>query len=74
MLVGQKIAIPIYIATYLIRWGKYSWRAALTYAAGGWLVLVAFYDRVMNLFWYPTLFADWLEDLLPDWFPDWLII
>ncbi len=42
-------------------------RAALTYAAGGWLVLVAFYDRVMNLFWYPTLFADWLEDLLPDW-------
>ncbi len=48
--------------------------AALTYAAGGWLVLVAFYDRVMNLFWYPTLFADWLEDLLPDWFPDWLII
>ena len=74
MLVGQKIAIPIYIATYLIRWGDYSWRAALTYAAGCWLVLVAFYDRVMNLFWYPTLFADWLEDLLPDWFPDWLII
>jgi len=74
MLVGQKIAIPIYMFAYLIRWGGYGWRPALLYAVGGWIMLIGFYDQVMNLFWHPSWLSDWLPESLPDWFPVWLII
>ena len=74
MLVGQKIAIPVFMALYLLRWGGYGWRVSALYAAGGWLMLVGFYDRVMNLFWHPSWLSDWLPEAVPDWFPIWLII
>ncbi len=73
MLVGQKIAIPIYMFVYLVRWGGYSWRHSALYALGGWVVLVGFYDRVMNLFWHPSYVGDWLPEKLPDWFPTFIL-
>ena len=72
LVVGQKLALPLFIATYLIRWGRYDWRTALVYAAGGWLVLVVFYDRIMNLFWQPSWLDSWLPQLFPNWLPTWL--
>ena len=72
LLIGQKLALPLFISAYLLRWGHYNWRNALGYAAGGWLVLVIFYDRIMDLFWYPSWLDSWLPQLLPNWLPTWL--
>jgi hypothetical protein len=57
---------------YLIKWGKYSPKLAIGYALGGYFVLVAFYDRVMHLFWHPSWLDSWAPELLPDWLPHWL--
>jgi hypothetical protein len=73
LVIGQKLALPLFIAVYLIRWGEYSWRTALGYAAGGWLILVMFYDRIMDLFWHPSWLDSWLPQLFPKWLPTWLI-
>lgn len=72
LVIGQKLALPLFIATYLVRWGGYNFRVALGYAVGGWLVLILFYDRIMNLFWHPSWLNGWLPQLFPDWLPTWL--
>ena len=70
--IGQKLVLPIFIATYLVRWGSYNWRVALGYAAVGWVFLVGFYDRVLHLHWYPSWLDSWLPNILPSWFAYWL--
>ena len=74
LVIGQKLALPLFIGTYLIRWGNYSWKVALSYAGGGWLFLVLFYDQIMHLFWYQSWLYSWLPELLPAWLPDWLFV
>ncbi|MGY8999324.1 MAG: hypothetical protein ACKVIK_05340, partial [Rhodospirillales bacterium] len=66
--------IPLFIFMYLIRWGNYNWRIALAYAAGGWLMMVGFYDRILDLLWYPSWLSTWLPELLPTWMPPWLFV
>ena len=73
LVVGQKVALPLFIALYLIRWGGYNWRAAVGYAVGGYVILVGFYDQIMHLFWHPAWIQSWLPDLLPTWLPPWLL-
>ena len=70
--IGQKLVLPIFIATYLVRWGSYNWRVALGYASVGWVFLVGFYDRVLHLHWYPSWLDSWLPNILPSWFAYWL--
>ena len=70
--IGQKLVLPIFIASYLVRWGSYNWRVALGYAAVGWVFLVGFYDRVLHLHWYPSWLDSWLPNILPSWFAYWL--
>ncbi|MAF47686.1 MAG: hypothetical protein CMM10_05450 [Rhodospirillaceae bacterium] len=72
LVIGQKLAIPLFIGAYLMRWGGYNWRVAGGYALGGWVLLVGFYDRIMHLFWHPSWLASWLPELLPEWLPEWL--
>lgn len=74
LVVGQKFALPLFIFAYLIRWGGYNWRLAAGYAAGGWLMIVGFYDRILDLLWYPSWLSTWLPELLPDWLPPWLFV
>lgn len=74
MVIGQKIAIPAYVAIYLIRWGKYRPTLAFGYAGVAYVLLIIFYDRVMQLFWYPSWVSRWLPDLLPTWLPSWLFV
>jgi len=74
LIVGQKFALPLFIFTYLLRWGNYSWKIALGYAAGGWLLLVGFYDQTMHLLWYPAWLSTWLPEILPAWLPQWLFV
>lgn len=73
MVVGQKIALPLFVFFYLRCWGGYGKRLSLIYALCSWVAIVAFYDRVMHLFWYPSWASSWLPELLPSWFPAWLI-
>ncbi|MBT0955965.1 tripartite tricarboxylate transporter permease [Alphaproteobacteria bacterium KMM 3653] len=73
LLVGQKIALPVYVAVYLIRWGNYAPYIAIGYALVAWGILIAFYDRVMHLVWYPSLLSEWLPAYLPEGLPLWLI-
>lgn len=74
LIVGQKIALVVFFATYLWRWGKYGWRVSLGYAFGGWLVLILFYDRIMHLFWHQSWLTEFLPEVLPVWIPKWLFV
>jgi len=53
--VGQMIALPVFVGVYLWRWGGYGWRISLGYTAGGWLILYGFYDQVMHVMWHQPL-------------------
>jgi hypothetical protein len=74
LVLGQKIALPIFITIYLMRWGRYSARMSCAYALVGWLMLVGFYDQVMHLLWHPSWLSGWLPELLPAWLPAWLFV
>jgi putative tricarboxylic transport membrane protein len=56
LLVGQKIALPFLLVMYLRRWGNYSLRLSLAYGLVGWLVIVGFYDGIME----QTFYTSWL--------------
>ena len=73
LLVGQKVAIPVFVFVYLIRWGQYSSLVATTYALATWAVMVFFYDQVMNLLFHPSYLYQWLQPMWPNVVPDWLI-
>lgn len=72
LLVGQKIALPLFIGLYLVRWGHYPKRIAVAYALGAWAILAFFYDQVMSLLFHPSYLAQWLQPVMPSRFPDWL--
>jgi putative tricarboxylic transport membrane protein len=55
VLVGQLIALPLFIALYLWRWGGYGWRVSVGYAAVGWAILYGYYDQVLHVVWYTQL-------------------
>ena len=74
LLVGQKIAIPLFIAVYIVRWGHYRKRIAVAYALCAWAILVFFYDQVMSLLFHPSYLALLLRPILPSGFPDWLFL
>jgi TctA family transporter len=54
LFIGQMIALPVFIALYLWRWGKYGWKMSIGYALCGWIVLFGFYDRVMHILWHKS--------------------
>lgn len=74
LVIGQKLAIPLFIFFYLVRWGHFNTFIALAYALTSWLVLVAFYDRVMHVIWHHPLIEAFLPGILPLWLPEWLIV
>jgi TctA family transporter len=74
LVIGQKLAVPIFIGVYLVRWGNYHKRFAIAYALSAWAIMVFFYDQVMNLLFHPSYLALWLRPLLPPGFPDWLFL
>lgn len=74
LVVGQKFALPLFIFFYLLRWGGYSWRLASGYAIGGWVLIIGFYDRALDLVWYPSWISTWLPELLPSWIKPWLFV
>lgn len=74
LIVGQKIALPVFIAAYLSRWGGYVRKTCFIYALSAWVFMIAFYDRVMHMFWYPSWLSENLPAYLPEGLPTWLFI
>ena len=73
LLIGQKLAMPIFIGIYLVRWGGYSKRLAIAYALGAWAILVFFYGQVMSLIFHVSLLEQAMQTVFPRGFPDWLL-
>ena len=48
-LAGQLVALPVFVAVYLMSWGAYRWQTALAYAAVMALLIWAFYGELMGL-------------------------
>lgn len=51
---GQLIALPLFIAGYLLARG-YRWYVAAIYAGCGWAMLYGVFGLVANVAWYPSL-------------------
>jgi len=73
LVIGQKLAIPLFIYLYLRLWARYAiWVGAL-YAFVGWLFLIILYDRIIHLNFHIPMLNDWLIRLTPEnW--EWLIV
>ncbi|MDP6110005.1 MAG: hypothetical protein QGF71_08015 [Rhodospirillales bacterium] len=39
--------------------------------ACGWALIVGFYDRALDLVWYPSWISIWLPEMLPSWIKPW---
>ncbi len=52
---GQLVALPLFVALYLLVWGRYRWWIAAIYAAAGWVFLYVMFDRIVAVLWYPSL-------------------
>jgi hypothetical protein len=55
---GQQVALPAFIALYLVVWGRYRWWVAALYAGAGWAFLYGMFDRIIHVVWYPSLILD----------------
>jgi len=73
-LLGQKLAVPLFIGIYIVRWGHYRKRVALAYAFVAWLIMVLLYGEVMSLLFHPSYLSLWMRAVVPAGFPDWLIL
>lgn len=74
LVIGQKLALPLFISFYLAVWGGYGPRICLIYSLCAWVFMIGFYDRVMHLFWYPSWLSQALPSLVPEGFPLWLLV
>lgn len=72
LIAGQKIALPLFVAFYLVRWGHYSKRIAAAYAFTVWALLAFFYDQVMRLLFHTSYLEALLQPIIPRGFPTWL--
>jgi hypothetical protein len=64
LIIGQKLALPLFIVLFCKVWAKFTWRFSLTYALGGWAILVLFYERVLTIFWQPSLLGDAVSNIV----------
>jgi TctA family transporter len=54
-LLGQIVALPLFVLAYLMTWGGYRWPLSLVYAAGAGLMVWGFYGQLMGLLMYDSL-------------------
>jgi preprotein translocase subunit SecG len=51
---GQQVALPLFVALYLWRWGGYDWKAIALYTALTYFVIWGFYGEIMHLLFHPS--------------------
>jgi hypothetical protein len=59
ILVGQAIAIPVFILAYLLVRGRTSWKLALSYATIAGLILYFMFGELIGILWYPSILIDY---------------
>jgi TctA family transporter len=74
LVIGQKLALPLFVVAYLVWWSEFGWRLIALYGMLTWAALIVFYDQVLHVFWYPAALSDWLSAALPAWLPPWLFV
>jgi hypothetical protein len=74
LVIGQKLALPLFVVAYLLWWSDFGWRLIALYGLLTWAALIVFYDQVLHVFWYPAVLSDWLSAALPAWLPPWLFV
>ena len=74
LILGQKIMIPVFVFVLLRIWGKYPLKMSVAYAFCSWAVLIILYDRILQIFWHQSLFAEWIIDTFGKQWPYWLIV
>jgi uncharacterized membrane protein (UPF0136 family) len=52
---GQLVALPLFVAAYLLTWGEYKVPLAAGYAAASFIVIWGFYGQLMNLLFHPSI-------------------
>jgi len=72
-ILGQKLALIAFVIVFLRSWTDRSWRFCLGYGALGWAVLALFYDRLLTVFWEPSLFGDLIMDTTGKGWPSWIL-
>jgi putative tricarboxylic transport membrane protein len=55
VLFGQHVALPVFMALYLVVWGKYHWTLALAYAVCGLAVMIGVFGYLSPTVWYPAI-------------------
>jgi hypothetical protein len=73
VVVGQKIAIPLFVYFYLRRWGRFNLVTSLGYAAFCWIFLVVFYDWGMSLLFHYSILQTNFGEYIPAFIPKRLI-
>jgi TctA family transporter len=54
-LAGQVVALPVFVAAYLMTWGSYRWPLALAYAAAAAVIVWGFYGQLMGLLMFDSI-------------------
>ena len=57
--VGQKVALPAFMAAYVVFWGKQPLWVGAVFATLGVVVTAGFYDRILHLHFMPALLFEW---------------
>ena len=74
LLVGIKIALPVFVFAYLLVWGRMRLAVCTGYALAVWGLLVGFYDRIIRLTFHDSVAHALVAADLPGWLPGWLIL
>lgn len=72
LVIGQKLALPLFILLFCRVWAGFNWRFSVSYATAGWAILVLFYERVLTIFWQPSWLGDLAKDVIGTDAPLWL--
>jgi TctA family transporter len=59
VLFGQHVALPAFVALYLLVWGRYDWKIALVYAAAALGLMMLLFDYLSPTLWYPAIVPRW---------------
>ena len=55
VLIGQFLAIVVFVGAYLWYWGGYTWRLFVPYSVGAAIFLYIMFERIVPVFWYDSL-------------------
>ena len=73
LLVGQKIALPLMMMTYLRLSGGKSLLFSISYGLVGWLIIVAFYDQILGITFHPSWLGQQLQTIIPVEWSRWFV-